>query len=608
MSCLNPRRNQWRFTFETLAHIPTLRLYLFSSGVNPSTDCLDLKADLQLAPSLLVVSWVDSEKSEEVSIRVPIPRVLIDPGCGAEVRSRDDHIEIKMNLVLPVDHPMVTNLRAVLGSDADLDRFQPLKLDSDLKSLSSGDVHLFCRACSMRLTRQPLSHFLEMPSVNWREVADNWFGSCCCSFGGISEKLVLQYIKTYDCAEGSCLLDSAAVIICKNDLEGYIFPQQNLDGTSENSDKVELETNSDVVDAVNGSCQNASDDAPGACALTCVDDKVGRKICDSESDLLEYASCGNHSCHATSSTDGCSIRGHDSVSIDSSHLAQLGLDERWNTITADPLGETHDSANLREPISQYKDRLSSVDHCHCCSDETKHVADVVTHAKTKQFSEDSGPDRIRKWLHDCSLGSGFMNRTPNLSNEVVWLDFQCKNCSSILGAYPSYKNRNEPVDGGIRLFKCYVSTNTPAGGPNDIFRKCTLEKVFATLLLEGASDDLSYRIVLRDLRTKSAILQIVLLNAESWSFTGYCLENATMEPLPEVDLHPVVKVLFADCRTVTEASSRIIKDWSSKTHTEDIYMTTHQVEELTKCLKSAEERLPPSCSYLQGMSLSSMER
>ncbi|KAF5183472.1 hypothetical protein FRX31_026937 [Thalictrum thalictroides] len=26
-----------------------------------------------------------------------------------------------------------------------------------------------------------------MPSADWREVADNWFGACCCSFGGISE-------------------------------------------------------------------------------------------------------------------------------------------------------------------------------------------------------------------------------------------------------------------------------------------------------------------------------------------------------------------------------------------------------------------------------------
>lgn len=76
------------------------------------------------------------------------------------------------------------------------------------------------------------------------------------------------------------------------------------------------------------------------------------------------------------------------------------------------------------------------------------------------------------------------------------------------------------------------------------------------LLLEGANEELSYRIIVRDLRTKSAILQIALLNSESWSSTGYCLENVTTDPLPQVDLRPVVKVLFADCSTDAEASSR----------------------------------------------------
>jgi len=34
---------------------------------------------------------------------------------------------------------------------------------------------------------------VEIPSVNWREATDNWFGNCFCSFGGVSEKLVNGY-------------------------------------------------------------------------------------------------------------------------------------------------------------------------------------------------------------------------------------------------------------------------------------------------------------------------------------------------------------------------------------------------------------------------------
>ncbi|ONK80574.1 uncharacterized protein A4U43_C01F19340 [Asparagus officinalis] len=97
---------------------------------NPSTQCLSLDSDLQMSRSLLIVSWIDSEKSKGVSVRVPIPRVLIDPGSGSEVRVRDDCIEIKMQLVLPVDHPVALSMRGVLGGDVDLERVRPLELDS----------------------------------------------------------------------------------------------------------------------------------------------------------------------------------------------------------------------------------------------------------------------------------------------------------------------------------------------------------------------------------------------------------------------------------------------------------------------------------------------
>lgn len=65
-----------------------------------------------------------------------------------------------------------------------------------------------------------------MPSVNWREAADNWFGTCCCSFGGASEKLVAQYANSYTSTPGVCLLDATSVVLCKDDFVGYKFPNQ----------------------------------------------------------------------------------------------------------------------------------------------------------------------------------------------------------------------------------------------------------------------------------------------------------------------------------------------------------------------------------------------
>lgn len=295
--------------------------------------------------------------------------------------------------------------------------------------------------------------FMEMPSVDWREVADNWFGACCCSFGGISEKLVLQYMKTYHCAEGTGLLDSAAVIISKNDLESYVF-QQYSDGKSERSNEVDTEINSEHRDAIRETCQNATEEICDTCALACSDDKVGTKVPDHETEPSSYGNHGNHVASLDLSANcSVSVRGHDSGFDEISRLAQFGLNGTHGTVVADSVKLNHWSTTPREPNQE-----SSADQCHCCFDEASHVA------------EDSRPGKIRKWLHDCSLGSGFTNKTSNLSNDVEWAEFLCNNCTSVIGAYPSYKSRNEPVDGGIRLFKCYISTSISVDGPNDIFR------------------------------------------------------------------------------------------------------------------------------------------
>ncbi|RWV81072.1 hypothetical protein GW17_00057546 [Ensete ventricosum] len=138
----NPSPRRWRFTWEALAHIPTLRIYLFHPDVHPSALCGNLSASLRLDQSLLLVSWIHDRTGEGtgdvVFLRVPVPKVLIDPSCPMECRAMDDHIEIKLALVLPVDHPVMMDLRGVLDSDMGemgrqegglSDRLVPLPLD-----------------------------------------------------------------------------------------------------------------------------------------------------------------------------------------------------------------------------------------------------------------------------------------------------------------------------------------------------------------------------------------------------------------------------------------------------------------------------------------------
>ncbi|KAJ9184959.1 hypothetical protein P3X46_004643 [Hevea brasiliensis] len=86
-------------------------------------------------------------------------------------------------------------------SEVKLVLFHPSVLESPyLKSLSSTKgVHFYCGNCSTRLTRS----------------------SCCCSFGGIREKLVNRFTDAYTCAKGIRLLNSTAVFLSKDDLIGY---------------------------------------------------------------------------------------------------------------------------------------------------------------------------------------------------------------------------------------------------------------------------------------------------------------------------------------------------------------------------------------------------
>ncbi|XP_039126316.1 uncharacterized protein LOC120262289 [Dioscorea cayenensis subsp. rotundata] len=590
----NPRK--WRYTWETLAHIPVLRLYLFDSHTDPSVRCRSLESFVRFEESLLLVSWIEDDG--DVLLRVPFPKVLIDHSCPIESIAKHDHIQIKLSLVLPVDHP----LNADISGDAP-DKLLPLNLCSDIENISSGNLDLFCKNCSTKLTRQPVSRFVEMPSVNWQEAADNWFGGCCCSFGGISEKLVSEYTNAYSCVEGTCLVDVASLIICKDDLEGYTF-QQVSDGFSECSSKSHLVTSdgfTEFVKEVGG--ENSQED-------TCEYSEVGA---ESASHLVNGPSeCkDDHSpCALLSSADhGVESQEALCVSVEITNVDQNQSSDYQGASSMEfmNLDLSSCTGNIEKPYPYSSaDAFPSAGECHCFVDKTQDMPNKNSMVLCSK--KNSMPMEGQACLRNGSLGGGFLIKTSGLSADVEWVEFSCKECSSPVGSFPSLKDTKVPVDGGIRLFKCYVSTAVPTCGHNDIFRKHTIQRVFANLLHETAADELTFRTVVKDLRTKCPMLQILLLNSKAWSATGYCFENSTMEPLPETDMQPVVKVLFSDLNATAGANSGEIKDWSTRNDAEELHMLTHQIKELTESLNSAQRRFPSSCSYLQGMSLSYMER
>uniref|UniRef100_A0A1D1Z0T0 Elongation factor Tu n=2 Tax=Anthurium amnicola TaxID=1678845 RepID=A0A1D1Z0T0_9ARAE len=392
-----------------------------------------------------------------------------------------------------------------------------------------------------------------MPSANWREVADNWFGACCCSFGGASEKMVHEYVKAYSCSEVTCLLDGPSVTICKDDLDGSVFPE-------------------------------------------CSGEQVD---CSNMFDVVATAREGNPNSREFVG-----------------YLPQNDwrLNEINGTVVAERKLDTNKSSDalIGSPVH----RVFSKESVLCCVDQTSNLLNHA-HGRTPDVSDrfsrmlpsmgNLTSHTSQNWLCNGSLGNGFLIKTSNLSNDVQWVEFLCRQCSSLLGSYPVH-GINGPIDGGIRLFKCYISTSMDVGGPHNVFRQHTMQRVFVNLLLESATDELSFCTIVRDLRTKFPMVQIILLNSKAWCAKGDCLENDTSRCLFEVNLQPVVKVLFSDCNIETGVNSRAMEQWTTKRNADEVYMMAHQTKELMEFLKLAHESLPPSYSSFQGMSLSYIER
>ncbi|GJN18917.1 hypothetical protein PR202_gb06129 [Eleusine coracana subsp. coracana] len=121
-------------------------------------------------------------------------------------------------------------------------------------------------------------------------------------------------------------------------------------------------------------------------------------------------------------------------------------------------------------------------------------------------------------------------------------------------------------------------------------------------------DEISFRTVVRDLESKSPVLQLVLLSSKAWLFSGCCYENDMDGLHGTANLQPNVKLLYSNCSNASESDLRIVEEWSSKYRAEELYMMKRQTDELIKCLSSATDNFPSSCSSLEGMCLSSLGR
>ncbi|XP_057529210.1 uncharacterized protein LOC130807856 isoform X2 [Amaranthus tricolor] len=479
----NPRK--WRYTWEAQSQLPILKLFIFSAEINPILYCNHLDVELKFERSLLIITWNHEKLSNQISLFVPLPRVLVDLDSPLNFGAYEDHIQVKIPLLLPVDHPIVSSFVSELnsgdefGSCVSSDGFlEPLSMDSDFKALSSkGDVDFYCRNCAFKLTKRSVRCLVDLPSVNWTDVADNWFGTCCCSFGGISEKLVTRYVKSYGCSEGTCMLTTASVILCKVDLAGFRLSEADM---------------------------TESGDDKGSIDIAC-----------------------NHR-----NIDGATISVERPVLHDVS--LKLGSDKF-------PIEPDEDHSGKPSCCSPRVAPVTVADPAHCCR---AHDASESS-PKGQPLNEPVSLQADQKSFLNCYLGNSFIFRSDGLSKEIEWIDFTCPQCSWTLGAYPCCEG-SEPLDGGIRLLKCYISISPSSVSLDNLFSKYTLERMLTCQLLENAKDELSFRTVVKDLKTRSSMLHIVLLNPNSWCCTGYCSEGI-IEPIVKINLRPVIKVLFSHC-------------------------------------------------------------
>ncbi|KAK4765650.1 hypothetical protein SAY86_026740 [Trapa natans] len=104
----NPSTCRWRFTWEAQSHIPTLKLFLFNHTTNPKRQCLDLKVDLNPSRNVVQVSFL-ADGGEGIPLDNPVPRVLIDHESRLSFRALDYCIDVKVALLLSVDHHLVSN-------------------------------------------------------------------------------------------------------------------------------------------------------------------------------------------------------------------------------------------------------------------------------------------------------------------------------------------------------------------------------------------------------------------------------------------------------------------------------------------------------------------
>lgn len=505
-------------------------------------------------------------------VRVPVPPVVLDHSIPVQAKAMSDHIEVKLKLMLPVDHPLVSSLSSLMGTNDGVsgeqqhEKLPSFSLDNDTRFLAmEGEVHFYCRNCSARLTKEPLRSFKELPSVNWRDIADNWFGTCCCTFGGVSQSLVSNFEKFSSVSKGTCSIGSTSILVHVDELASNAVIESDKAFVPDNDEAIGLIVKQNELLQIN----TLIHDFPTKCnmkdgILVQSKDHSSREKweCLSSHDVIrnvgnlhEVGGNGvaklekkedyrNNHVHVSGTLLGLTktenanpICDQELETMASAKKIEMDISESDSSGLSSIETSLSEIPTLGNPIQNHREDHLALDSgllpsshdtfssypiknaLHCCGNNNSENVSL------EQLRVTSEPQKDGINTGSFYLGNGFMMGPPDVSDAIEWVSVRCSSCLSLIGSYPDVKGKPFSASESIRLFKCRISTNEAVGGTNDVFRKHTLQRIIVNQLQASAEDESSYRTVIRNLNTKVPLLQVVLLNANAWFCSGNCWER-----------------------------------------------------------------------------------
>lgn len=292
---------------------------------------------------------------------------------------------------------------------------------------------------------------LEVPSMDWREVSEHFYGNCCCaSFGAQAEFLVARFQQLLTPSEGTCLVASTTCTVHKGDV---IAPEGDRDAFQE--PMADQSVDSSKIDNV--PCLIAD---LGAASHTGVE---AAHVHISGLEGLKQMTSGSPTATSAGDQVDCNSLGHDPNKLtvtpeaDSELIRhQNGVEEVTSLSVPEEIQDVRVDGS-RVSLEEFGSRAHhDTEEDPCCSSSCSSTNTTSTESSALKVSKEASPE---------SLGNAFMTGPGSQSEVRDWEPFLCRCCSSLVGA-----RRSDSSKKGVQFFKHKISSHESVLSSSNIFR------------------------------------------------------------------------------------------------------------------------------------------